>query len=568
MNVSVTAGNTTKMGKKSLEDAYRRWKERLLSRPADEGGAACKTSSDIELRDLYFPAESEGGAASYQEKLGFPGEYPFTRGVQPTMYRGRLWTMRQYAGFGTAEESNKRFHYLLSQGTTGLSIAFDLPTQMGRDSDHALAKGEVGRVGVAIDTLDDMEILFKGIALDQVSTSMTINATAHILLALYLMLAKKQNIAWKKLRGTVQNDVLKEYIARGTYIYPPAPALKIVTDVFEFCRTEVPEWNTISISGYHIREAGSTAVQEVALTLANGIAYVEAALARGLAVDSFAPRLTFFFNCHNNFLEEVAKFRAARRMWGRIMKERFKAKVERSWMLKFHTQTAGSTLTAQQPQVNIVRTGLQALAAVFGGTQSLHTNAYDEALGLPTEPAALLALRTQQVIAYESGVPEFVDALGGSYAVESLTDEIETRAAELIAKIDALGGMVRAIERGFPQREIEDAAYRYQHQVEQGTQKIIGVNAFSEDGGEGARVPVSVLKVDPALEEAQRKRLGEIKARRNAPRVAEVLKELDESVASGANIMPSLCRTVEERASIGEISDVLRRRFGEYRQGA
>ena len=439
----------------------------------------------------------------YENDLGAPGEFPYTRGIYPNMYRGRLWTMRQYAGYATAEESNARYKYLLAHGTTGLSVAFDLPTQIGLDSDDPLAQGEVGKVGVAIDSLEDMERLFAGIPLDEVSTSMTINATAAILLSLYLAVARKQNVPFSKVRGTLQNDILKEYIARGTYIYPPAPSLRLVTDIFAFCAREVPNWNTISISGYHIREAGSTAVQEVAFTLADGIAYVEAALAAGLQIDDFAPRISFFFNAHNNLLEEIAKFRAARRLWARIMRDRFNARDPKSMMLRFHTQTAGSSLTAQQPEVNVVRTTIQALAAVLGGTQSLHTNSMDEALALPTEAAARVALRTQQVIAHESGVAETADPLGGSYAIEHLTDEIEEQASEYLKKIEAMGGMLRAIETGYVQREIQESAYRYQKAIETQEQVVVGVNRFQVE----EETPVQVLRIDPALEQAQIERV-------------------------------------------------------------
>jgi methylmalonyl-CoA mutase N-terminal domain/subunit len=525
-----------------------------------------RTSSDIELKDVYAPDAEQLDPKHYLEHLGFPGEFPYTRGVYPTMYRGRPWTMRQYAGFGTAEEANKRYLYLLSQGTTGLSVAFDLPTQMGRDSDHALSSGEVGRVGVAIDTLEDMEILLKDIPLDKVSTSMTINSTAHILLALYLAVARKRAVGWDKLRGTVQNDVLKEYIARGTYIYPPEGALKIATDIFEFCKDEAPLWNTISVSGYHIREAGSTAVQEVAFTLADGIAYVQAAVDRGLQVDEFAPRVAFFFNCHNNFLEEAAKFRAARRVWARIMRERFKAKSEKSCMLRFHTQTAGSTLTAQQPMVNIARTTVQALAAVLGGTQSLHTNAYDEALCLPTEESARIALRTQQVLLHESGLTDVVDPLGGSYAIESLTDEIEAKVRELLAAIEERGGMVRAIEAGYPQKEIEEAAYQYQKALERGEQKVVGVNVYAEAAEQGdAGDSLSLLKVDPGVERDQRERLAQTKSKRDHVKVDAALEGLRKAAAEGRNLMPSVIESVQELATLGEISDVLRAIFGEYR---
>src|SRR5512146_2880735 len=467
------------------------------------------TDSGISMERLYTPEECAG--ESYGEKLGYPGEYPFTRGVQPTMYRGRFWTMRQYAGFGTAEESNRRYRYLLEQGQTGLSVAFDLPTQMGRDSDHPRARGEVGRVGVAIDSIRDMEVLFGGIPLGEVSTSMTINSTGGILLALYQAVAEKQGVSAAELQGTIQNDILKEYAARGTYIYPPEPSLRIITDIFAYTAKVMPKWNPISISGYHIREAGSTAVQEVAFTLADGIQYVDAAVKAGLDVDVFAGRLSFFFNAHNDLLEEVAKFRAARRLWGRIMKERFGAKDPRSWMLRFHTQTAGSMLTAQQPENNVVRVTLQALAAVLGGTQSLHTNSRDEALGLPTEASALLALRTQQIIANESGVADVIDPLGGSYVVESMTDEIEARAEQYRRKIDEMGGMVQAISKGYVQREIQEAAYAWQKQVESKEQVVVGVNAFKAEDP-----PVTVMKVDPALEARQVARLRRFRDGRNA----------------------------------------------------
>lgn len=516
------------------------------------------TVSGIPLETCYGHKEGD-----VPEELGQPGRYPFTRGVQADMYRGKLWTMRQYAGFGTAAETNARYRYLLEQGTTGLSVAFDLPTQMGRDSDDERARGEVGRVGVAIDSLADMEVLFNGISLDRVSTSMTINSTASILLAFYLALARRQGVAWSALRGTVQNDILKEYIARGTYIYPPTAALRIVTDIFEFCSREVPGWNTISISGYHMREAGANAVQELAFTLADGIAYVEAALKRGLAVDDFAPRLAFFFACHNEFLEEIAKFRAARRMWAKIMRDRFGAKSERSCMLRFHTQTAGSSLTAQQPEVNIVRTTIQALAAVLGGTQSLHTNGFDEAICLPTERAATIALRTQQVIAAESGIPSVVDPLGGSYCIEALTDELERRAGVYLERIESLGGMVKAIEQGYPQREIEDAAFRYQQEIERKERLIVGMNVNQESREKQAYG--DVLRVDPSLEAAQVRRLQQLKNERDKAAVARAMSELDKAVRDGANIMPALCDAVAAYATLGEISDLLRRHFGEYR---
>jgi methylmalonyl-CoA mutase N-terminal domain/subunit len=489
------------------------------------------------------------------------GEFPFTRGIHPTMYQGRLWTMRQYSGFGTAEETNERFRYLLSQGVTGLSTAFDLPTQMGIDSDDERALGEVGRVGVAIDSLEDMDRLFQDIPLEEVSVSMTINATAHILLALYLALAKKRGLSWKKLNGTVQNDILKEYIARGTYIYPPKGGIKLVTDIIEFCSNEVPQWNTISISGYHIREAGSTAVQELAFTFGNAIAYVEAALKRGLSFDSFAPRLAFFFNCHNNFLEEIAKFRAARRIWATLARDLFKAKEKRSMLLRFHTQTAGSTLTAQQPEVNIVRTTIQAMAAVLGGTQSLHTNSFDEALGLPTERAALLALRTQQVIAHESGIAQAIDPFGGSYLIEELTNHIEHEVLKYLNEIENKGGMVQAIEGHFPQEEIERAAYDYQREIEREERLIIGVNSFKSANDS---TEVNVLKVNPALEEEQRARVKLLKQNRDATKAKECLDKVGEHAKADQNIVPAVIDAVNADVTLGEISDLLREVFGEY----
>ncbi len=500
------------------------------------------------------------GSADVSAPPSDAGDYPYTRGVHRTMYRGKLWTMRQYAGFGTAREANERFHYLLKQGTTGLSIAFDLPTQMGRDSDHRMAKGEVGKVGVAISTLEDMEILLDGIPLDQVSISMTINATASILLALLLVVAERRGIPWAKLKGTIQNDMLKEYIARGTYIYPPRPALRIITDIFDFCRGEVPEWNTISISGYHIREAGSTAVDEVAFTLADGIAYVEAAVAKGLAVDDFAPRLAFFFNCHNDFLEEIAKFRAARALWAEIMRERFGAKKPESLMLRFHTQTAGSSLTAQQPENNITRTTIQALAAVLGGTQSLHTNSYDEALGLPTEHSARLALRTQQIIAHESGVAQSVDPLGGSYLIESWTARIIDEAKQKIAAIDAMGGMVTAIEEGFPQKEIEKSAYEFQKKIENREYIVVGVNEFIQDQ---EKTP-EILKVNAQGEEEQKKRLERFRALRDQAKVDNALAALREAATGSANLMIHITSAIRLGATLGEIADALRAEFGEY----
>jgi len=519
-----------------------------------------ETPSGIQLPNDFNPANTE--PLEYDRDLGDPGAYPYTRGVRRTMYRGRLWTMRQYAGYATAEESNARYKFLLSQGTTGLSVAFDLPTQIGLDSDDPLAAGEVGKVGVAIDSLEDMERLFEGIPLAEVSTSMTINATAAILLCFYVALARKQNVTADKLQGTIQNDILKEYIARGTYIFPPAPSLRLVTDTFAFCAAEVPNWNTISISGYHIREAGSTAVQEVAFTLADAAAYVESAVAAGLKVDEFAPRLSFFFNAHNNLLEEVAKFRAARRLWARIMRERFHARDPRSLMLRFHTQTAGSTLTAQQPEVNVVRTTIQALAAVLGGTQSLHTNALDEALALPTESSARLALRTQQVIAHESGVADTVDPLAGSYAVEQLTSEIEHRALDYLEKIDAMGGMLHAIEIGYVQREIQEAAYQYQRAVETGESVVVGVNRFrAEDGTE-----VPTLRIDPAVERAQVERVRSLRERRDGEKTEVFLTLLEDAARSTENLLPRILDCVESLATVGEISHRLRRVWGEYRE--
>lgn len=497
-----------------------------------------------------------------ERELGFPGSFPFTRGIYPTMYRGRLWTMRQYAGFGTAVESNQRYRYLLAQGQTGLSVAFDLPTQIGMDSDHELAMGEVGKVGVAIDSLEDMETLFAGIPLDRVSTSMTINSTAAILLALYVAVAKKQNANLRRLSGTVQNDILKEYIARGTYIYPIRPAMRIVTDIFAWCRAEIPNWNAISISGYHIREAGSTAVQEVAFTLANAIAYVDAAVKAGLNVDEIAPQISFFFNSHNGLLDEIAKFRAARRLWAQIMRERFHARDARSMLLRFHAQTGGSTLTAQQPENNLVRVALQGLAAVLGGCQSLHTNSLDEALALPTEQSALLALRTQQIIASETGVTNTIDPVGGSYAIENLTNEIERGAVEYIAKIDSLGGMLRAIETGFVQAEIQQAAYEYQRSVERGETVVVGVNRFTEDKGE----PIPTLRIDPEVEHSQIARLRALRAQRDGAKAKAALNEIERRAKSSENLMPAILSAVEAYATVGEISDTLRRTFGEYQE--
>jgi methylmalonyl-CoA mutase N-terminal domain/subunit len=540
------------------EDAYRRWLSRLASE--GQGVREARTPSGLSVDVTYGPWSVTG---SYQEKLGLPGEYPYTRGIYPAMYRGKLWTMRQYAGFATAEESNRRYRYLLAQGQTGLSVAFDLPTQIGYDSDHPLAQGEVGRVGVAIDSLADMETLLQGIPLDQVSLSMTINATASILLAMVLAVAKKQGVSWDKLSGTVQNDILKEYVARGTYRFPPRPSLRLVTDLMAFCHQQVPRWNTISISGYHIREAGATAVQEVAFTLANAREYVRQALGAGLAVDQFAPRLSFFFAAHNNFLEEVAKFRAARRLWARMMREEFAARDPRSWLLRFHTQTAGSTLTAQQPEVNVVRVTIQALAAVCGGTQSLHTNAKDEALALPTQESARLALRTQQVIAYESGLADVVDPLGGAYVVEAWTDRLEAQAQEYIQRIEAVGGALAAIEQGFMQREIQEAAYQAQKAVERGEQVVVGVNRFVEK----EESPPAVFRVDEQAQQEQIRRLQGVKASRNQEKVVQALTQLEKAARGQENLMPFILQAVEAYATVGEIAGVLASVFGEHREG-
>ena len=519
-----------------------------------------QTSSHIPVRPLYTPTDLE--AWDYASQVGYPGEFPFTRGVQPTMYRGRLWTMRQYAGMGDADESNRRYKYLLSQGTTGLSVAFDLPTQIGMDSDHAMALGEVGKVGVAIDSIEDMDRLFHGIDLTKISTSMTINATASILLALYVAVAKRKGADTKKLSGTVQNDVLKEYIARGTYIYPPQQAMRIITDMFSWANQNLPDWNTISISGYHMREAGCTAAQEIAFTLANGMAYVQAAVDAGLEVDRFAPRLSFFFNAHSNFLEEVAKYRAARRMWAHIMRDRMQAKSPRSWMLRFHTQTAGSTLTAQQPENNIVRTALQALSAVLGGTQSLHTNSYDEALALPTEQAARIALRTQQIIAFESGVPQTIDPLAGSYFIESLTNDLESRAQTYLEKIEALGGMLKAIERGYVQQEIQNAAYEFQQKVDRHEAVVVGVNRFEVD----QESPVPLQRIDPSLEPKQVERLRALRSRRDQNVWKSALQQVEDAARARDNLMPKIVAAVEANATVGEISDSMRKVFGEYRE--
>ncbi|MGA7224135.1 MAG: methylmalonyl-CoA mutase family protein [Candidatus Acidiferrales bacterium] len=524
-------------------------RERKAASPSGLPMEAVITSDDLQDWD-------------FERDLGYPGEFPFTRGVYPTMYRGRLWTTRQYAGFGSAIESNQRYRYLLAQGVKGLSVAFDLPTQIGMDSDHPLAQGEVGKVGVAIDSLEDMQTLFDGIPLESVSTSMTINATAAILLALYVAVAKQQGANLKRLAGTVQNDILKEYMARGTYIYPLRPAMRIVTDIFAWCRHEIPNWNAISISGYHIREAGSTDVQEVAFTLANGIAYVEAAVAAGLAVDEFAPQLSFFFNSHNELLMQIAKFRAARRLWAHTMRDRFRARDPRSLMLRFHAQTAGSSLTAQQPENNLVRVALQSLAAVLGGCQSLHANALDEALALPTEQSALLALRTQQIIAQETGVVNTVDPVAGSYAIEKLTNEIEAAARDYISKIDAMGGMLRAVETGYVQQEIQKSAYEYQQAVDSGEQVIVGVNRFQAE--EERTIPT--LRIDPEIERAQVARLHALRARRNAARASAALAEIERRAHGTENLMPAILAAVESYATVGEISDALRRAFGEYQE--
>jgi len=518
------------------------------------------TSSDIPVNRLYTPADV--ASLDYFRDLGFPGEYPFTRGVYPTMYRARLWTMRQYAGFGTAEQTNQRFKYLLSQGQTGLSVAFDFPTQVGYDCDHPMARGEVGKAGVSVSTLRDMEIVFDGIPLDKITTSMTINAPAAVLLAMYIVVGEKQGVPQSVLDGTVQNDILKEYAARGMYIFPPKPSMRLVTDIFEYCAKNVPKWNTISISGYHIREAGATAVQEIAFTLANAIAYVQAAIDRGLDVDRFAGRLSFFFAAHNNLFEEVAKFRAARRLWARIMRERFKAKNPASWMLRFHTQTSGVSLTAQQPLNNIIRVTIQALAAVLGGTQSLHTNSFDEAYALPSEQAVTIALRTQQIIAYESGVTDTIDPLGGSYYVEYLTNQIEEKAAKYIEQIDDMGGAVAAIEKGFMQREIMESAYRYQKEVESKKRIVVGVNEFVSE----EKTPIKILRIDPEIEKTLVKRLNEVKRQRNNTKVKEALDNLRKAAEKeDVNLMPFIIQAVKEYATLGEICDTLRQVFGEYK---
>lgn len=543
----------------SLDQEKQRWESEVYEpvvRRFPERKEAFKTTSGIVIPPVLLPPETQ----DYLADLGFPGEYPFTRGVQPTMYRGRLWTMRQYAGYATAEESNQRYRYLLDQGQTGLSVAFDLPTQIGYDADDPMSQGEVGKVGVSISSVQDMETLFKGIPLDKVSTSMTINAPAAILLAFYIAVAKKQGAPLNKLRGTIQNDILKEYVARGTYIFPPEPSMRLITDVFRFCKDEIPAWNTISISGYHIREAGSTAAQEVAFTLANAIAYIQAAIDAGLAVDDFADQISFFFNAHNDFLEEIAKFRAARRLYARIMKTRFGAQQDKSCRLRFHTQTAGSTLTAQQPENNIVRVTLQALAAVFGGTQSLHTNSMDEALWLPTEKSVRVALRTQQIIAHESGVADSVDPLAGSYLIESLTDQIEAIAREYIEKIDALGGALQAINTGYMQNEILDAAYQAQRAIEKGEQIVVGVNKFQVD----ETIELESLAVDPQVEENQKRGLAELRATRDNARVSELLGQLETAARGDDPLMPLFIVCAENEVTLGEMCGVLRSVWGQY----
>ena len=539
--------------------AYQAWKRNLYRPAAEHERGEFTTSSGFPVEPVYGPWDAAAEAA----RDGLPGEYPFTRGIHPSMYRTRLWTMRQYAGFSTAAESNRRYRYLLEQGQTGLSVAFDLPTQIGYDSDDPMAVGEIGKVGVAIDSLADMEVLLEEIPLERVSVSMTINATAAVLLAMVLAIARRRGVEWSRVSGTIQNDILKEYIARGTYRFPPRPSLRLITDTFAFCAREVPKWNTISISGYHIREAGSTAVQEVAFTLANAREYVRAALAAGLAVDEFAPRLSFFFNAHNNVLEEVAKYRAARRMWARTMREEFGARDPRSWLLRFHTQTAGSTLTAQQPGTNVVRVALQAMAAVAGGTQSLHTNAMDEALALPTESSALLALRTQQVIGFESGLADLADPFGGAYVVEAWTDRIEAEARAYIDRIEAMGGALAAVERGFQQREIHEAAYRTQRAIEAGRQVVVGLNRFRN----AQEPPVPTFRVDPAVQQEQVARLAAVRARRDAARVRATLAALGDAARGRDNLMPPIVEAVEAYATLGEIVSALVAVFGEHREG-
>ena len=548
---------------KKISQNRKNWEKQTLHKNLErfpERKKQFKSGSGEEVERLYTPEQIQ--EVDYEKEIGFPGQFPFTRSVQPSAYRGRLWTMRQYAGFGTAIESNQRYKYLLEQGTTGLSVAFDLCTQIGYDSDHPMSRGEVGKVGVAIDSLADMETLFEGIPLDKVSTSMTINAPAAILLAMYIAVAEKQGVQRNQLSGTIQNDILKEYFARGTYIFPPKPSMRLITDTFEFCANEIPKWNAISISGYHIREAGSTAAQEVGFTLADAIAYVEAGLAAGLEIDSFAPRLSFFFNAHNDLLEEVAKFRAARRLWANIMKNRFNAKNPRSMMLRFHTQTGGSTLTAQQPDNNIVRVTVQTLAAVLGGTQSLHTNGKDEALGLPTEGSARIALRTQQIVAHEAGVTETIDPLAGSYYIESLTNKIEEKALDYINKIDAIGGMIPAIEAGYVQNEIQKSAYNYQREIEDNDRIVVGLNKFEV----AQEAKQDILKVDLSAQENQQKQLQKLKSHRDQSKVDKSLCEIRTMAKGGANLMYPILEAVKNYATLGEICDTLREVFGEYRE--
>lgn len=550
------------MENKNIKESFEKWEEGKVKKSLarfPERKEEFKFDTGEVVQRLYSPLDVE---LDYEKDLGYPGQFPYTRGVQPTMYRGKLWTMRMYAGFATAEESNKRYKFLIDQGSMGLSVAFDLPTQMGYDSDDAIAEGEVGKVGVAIDSLADMEILFDGIPLDKVSTSMTINAPASVLLAMYIAVAKKQGVTPDKLRGTIQNDILKEYVARGTYIFPVKPSMRLITDIFDYCSKNVPKWNTISISGYHIREAGANAVEEVAFTLADGIAYVNAALESGLHIDDFAPRLSFFFNSHNNLFEEVAKFRAARRIWANIMKNRFKAENPKSWALKFHTQTAGCTLTAQQPENNIVRVAIQTLAAVLGGTQSLHTNSKDEALALPTEDSVRVALRTQQIVGYESGAADTIDPLAGSYYVESLTNKIEKEAIELIEKIDELGGAPSAIEKGFIQQEIMDSAYKYQKEIEKNEKIIVGVNKFQVE----EEPPKGLLRVDPKVGVRQKGKIDALKEKRDNKKVKESLEKLRKACDGNENIMTFILDAVECYATLGEICGVMRDEFGEYKQ--
>jgi methylmalonyl-CoA mutase N-terminal domain/subunit len=544
---------------KEIEEEKKRWVEDLaeILRETPERLPRFSTVSDLEIKNLYTPEDIKD--INYSSDIGFPGAYPFTRGVQPSMYRGRLWTMRMFSGLGGPEETNKRFHYLLSHGETGLSVAFHYPTLMGYDSDSPMSKGEIGKCGVAVDTLQDMEILFEGIPLDKVTTSMTINPPASILLAMYIVVAEKQGVSKKEIGGTIQNDMLKEFIAQKTFMLPPRPSIRIIVDTIEYCTREVPRWNTISISGYHIREAGATAVQELAFTLADGIAYVEAAIERGLKVDDFAPRLSFFFDSHIDFLEEIAKFRAARRMWSKIMRERFMAKNPRSWMLRFHTQTAGCSLTAQQPYNNVVRTAYEALAAVLGGTQSLHTNSLDETYAIPTEEAVTIALQTQQILAEETGVANTIDPLAGSYFVETLTDQVEKQAWEYIHRIDEIGGMVTAVERGYPQAEIADSAYQYQKQIDSGEKVMVGVNKYATD-----HPPITIWRMNPAVEERQLARLREVKQRRNHPKVKELLDQIRIASKNGENLMPHIINAVREYSTIQEICDVWREVFGRY----